>query len=184
MRHFYFTLLLLLCSGFLYSQPKVSDDYIAWSATRKLTANDFIIKTKDLQSNTSFAQFYMDYQVGGFSFMANNFNKKVGNYFIKSGSWMDTTYNVSKSIRCQQTLFDIAEIYARQFRKELKANKRKILGGTNFIKEINDKIVSDMAKRRIDYDTETKFGSDAAKQAEWENEIWIELKGLKEFGRE
>ncbi|KAA9034566.1 hypothetical protein FW778_22275 [Ginsengibacter hankyongi] len=55
----------------------MSDDFIEWSATRKLTENDFIIKTKDLQSNTSFAQFYMDYQVSGFSFMSNNFNKKV-----------------------------------------------------------------------------------------------------------
>ena len=183
MRQFCFTLLLLLSGNFLFSQSRVNNDYIAWSSTRRLTANDFIIKTKDLQTTTSFAQFYMDYQVGGFDFMSKNLNKKVGNYFIKSGSWIDTTYSISKSIRYQQTLFDLAEIYARQFRKELKANKRKILGGTNFIKELNSKIVSDMSKRRIDYDTETKFGSDAAKQAEWENEIWIELKGLKEYGR-
>lgn len=43
MRQFRFTLLLLLSSSFLFSQAKVSDDYIAWSPTRKLTAGDFII---------------------------------------------------------------------------------------------------------------------------------------------
>jgi len=171
-----------LYSSFLFSQSKESDDYIPWSSTRKLTANDFIIQTKDLQTTTSFAQFYMDYQVGSFDFMSKNFNKKVGNYFIKSGSWLDTTYDTGKSIRYQQTLFDIAEIYARQFRKELKAKKNKIFGGTNFIKELNAKIISDFSKRRIEYDTETEYGSDAAKQAEWENEIQVELNELKYFG--
>ena len=75
MRQFCFTLLLLLCSSFLFSQSKVSDDYIEWSPTRKLTANDFII------------------------------------------------------------------------------------GGASFIKELYAKIVSNMTKRRIEYDTDTKFAT-------------------------
>lgn len=182
MKKICFTLQLLLFCTIGFCQSKPNDDYISWSATRKLTINDFIIKTKDLQTSPSFAQFNIGYQVNGMDFMSRNFNKKVGNYFIKSASWIDTTFDIVKSIRYQQTLFDIAEIYARQFRKDLKAKKNKFLSGTDFIKELNAKIVSDFSKRRIEYDTDTKYATEAAKQSEWETEIQVELNALKDFG--
>ena len=36
MRQFCFTILLLLCRGFLFSRAKVNDDYIEWSGKRRL----------------------------------------------------------------------------------------------------------------------------------------------------
>jgi len=161
-----------------------NDNYIFWSSTKKLTADDFGIKTRNGETNPSFAQFSVDYQVNGFDFMTKNFNKKVRNYLIKSASWIDTTTNVSVSLLYQQTLFDICEIYTRQFRKSLKENRKKIANGLQIVEEMNQKAMTDFSNRRVVYDRETNFGTIQEKQNEWELQIQKELNDLKEFSSE
>ncbi len=161
-----------------------NDNYIFWSSTKKLTSDDFGIKTRNGETNPSFAQFSVDYQVNGFDFMTKNFNKKVRNYLIKSASWIDTTTNVSVSLRYQQTLFDICEIYTRQFRKSLKENRKKIANGLQIVEEMNQKAMTDFSNRRVVYDRETNFGTIQEKQNEWELQIQKELYDLKEFSSE
>ena len=48
-------------------------------------------------------------------------------------------------------------------------------------KELNNKIMTDFSKRRVDYDRETKFGTDIQKQKEWETQIQKELLELNDF---
>ncbi len=180
-----FTILVLtICSATVFGQNTVNNNFFFWSSTHKLSLTDFVIKTKDLETTPSFAQFSVDYQVGGFDFMTKNFNKKVRNYMIKSASWIDTTYDVEASLKYQRTLFDICEIYTRKFRKDLKENKKKIAGGTQFVEELNSKAMTDFSNRRVEYDRETKLGSDTDKQAEWELQIKKELDELREFANE
>lgn len=180
-----FTILLLLISiGCSFGQNKPDPNFIFWSSKHKFTADDFAIKTKNLETSPSFAQFSMDYQVGGFDFLTKNFNKKIRNYMIKSASSIDTTTDVEASLRYQQTLFDICEIYTRQFRKELKDNRKKIASGLQFVEELNSKAMTNFANRRVEYDRETKFGTIADKQFEWEKQIQTELNELKEFSNE
>lgn len=168
----------------VFSQTSKNDNLVFWSSTRKLTIDDFIIKTKNGETNPSFAQFSVDYQVSGFDFMTKNFNKKVRNYFIKSASWIDTTSNVSNSLRYEQTLFDMCEIYTRQFRKAVKENRKKIASGTQFVDELNQKVMTDFSNRRVAYDGESNFGQISEKQTEWELQIQNELNELKEFANE
>jgi hypothetical protein len=97
---------------------------------------------------------------------------------------MDTTINVQQSLAYQQTLFDMCEIYTRQFRKALKENRKTIAKGTAIAEELNNRFMTDFAKRRIDYDRETKFGSDEPKQKEWESQIQNELTELSEYAYE
>lgn len=131
------------------------NDYLSWSAATKLSVRDFIIRKSYLPSSPCFAQFSMQFEgVNGFDWMKKNLNKKVHNYFIRSASWIDTTYDTSSSIRYQQTLFDICEIYTRQSRKALKENKRKIITGSDFVSDLNAKAMSDFANRRLQYDNE------------------------------
>ncbi len=153
---------------------------VFWSATKKLTVDDFGIKVSN-ENNPSFAQFSVDYQVNGFDFMTKNFNKKVRNYIIVSASWIDTTSNVLESLRYQQTLFDLCEIYTRQFRKELKENRKKIASGTQFVEELNQKIMTDFTNRRVIYDRDTNYGLVTDKQLFWENQIQKELEELKDY---
>ena len=172
-------LLFLLIAPFSWGQ--LSNDYLLWSGTRKLTVDDFIIKTHKLETTPSFGQFLMDYQINGFSFLTKNFNKKVRNQFIKTASWIDTTTNVQQSLVYQQTLFDICEIYTRQFRKALRANRKKIAKGTTIAEELNKHFMTEFAKRRIEYDRETIFASDKLKQKKWESQLHKELTELADY---
>ena len=161
-----------------------NDNYLYWSASRKLMLNDFAIKTSDGKAGTSAAQYYFSYEVNSFDFMTKNFNKKVHNCIIRSASWIDTTYDVKTSLRYQQTLFDLAEVYARHFRKDLKDNRKKLLKGTDFIKDLNSKNMTDFAKRQIEYNDDTQFGTNRVMQERWEQQIQLELNQLKAFAQE
>lgn len=181
MKWFYLTVLFLIASGNAICQTTQSEDVLPWSSTRKLQVEDFSIKVRDSLTAPSFAQFHIDYKLTGFDFMSKNFNKKVRHYMIKSASWIDTTANVAQLLQYEQTLFDLSEIYARQLRKEIKANRKKIGFGMKFIDELSNKILTDFSKRRIAYDTETRNGRDAIPQKQWEVQIQKELEALKEF---
>ena len=162
---------LLLVTSKSFSQTTLNK--LLWSPTHKLTVDDFSIKTKQLETTISFAQFSIDYE--SFGFFTKNFNNKVRNWLIKSASWIDTTIDVNLSLRYQQSLFDISEIYVRQLRCALKKNRKKLLSGNKIVDELNTIYMAAFAQRRIDYDRETKFGSDESKQMQWEKQIQNEL---------
>lgn len=178
-----FILLAFFSSSFAFAQTS-NDNYIFWSSSKKLTVDDFGIKTKNGETNPSFAQFSVDYQVNGLDFMTKNFNKKVRNYLIKSASWIDTTINISVSLRYQQTLFDVCEIYTRQFRKSLKENRKRIASGLQIVEDLNQKAMTDFSNRRVIYDKETNFGTIQDKQIEWVLQIQKELDELKDYTSE
>ena len=179
MRQIFFTVILFSINycGLSQNHP----DFLYWSATNKLTVDDFGIKKNNSQSGSCFAQFSMECSVTGFDFMTKKFNKKVRNAIIKTASWIDTTYNVDYSLRYQQTLFDLAEIYTRRFRKELRENRKQIAKGLAIVEELNSKISADFAKRRLQYDSETKSGTDNEKQLIWEDLIRKELQELDDY---
>lgn len=164
----------------LSAQEKASEDFLSWSATRKLTTDDFHIK-KGSATSSSFGQFSIGYSVKGFDFLNKNLNKRIFNHFIRTASWIDTTADLTIALKYQQTLFDISEVYARKFRQLLKANKKRMLMGLEFVHELESQIMSEFARRRLAYDEETKYATDAEKQKDWENQIQTELEQLKEF---
>ncbi|GAA4738806.1 hypothetical protein [Flavisolibacter ginsenosidimutans] len=172
----------LLCVCFAHTlcaqQPK---GYLLWSNAKRLTVDDFSIKTKSAASTPSFAQFTIDYEVNGFSFLTKNFNKKVHNYFMPAASWIDTTADIAQNLRYQQTLFDLAEIYTRQFRKALRENRKQFLKNVNIGADLNKQFISAFAQRRVMYDEETNFGTNEAKQAAWRSQIEKELTELADF---
>lgn len=123
----------------------------------------------------SFVQFSVDYQVSSMDFLTKNFNKKVRNTIIKSASWIDTTADVA------QALFDLCEIYTRQFRKALKDNRKKLVKGTDIARELNEQTMAAFAQRRLDYDKATRNSMDEAAQLEWEAQIQKELSDLQDY---
>ena len=156
-------------------------DYLLWKTNHRLTIDDFGIKRSISNSGLSFAQFTIEHSVSGLDFMTKKFNKKVRNYMIKSASWIDTTQNVEYSLKYQQTLFDIAEIYARKFRKELQENRKQIAKGVSIVNDINAKLSADFAKRRLEYDSETNSGLNTQKQTIWDEQISKELQELADY---
>ncbi|NLN95810.1 MAG: hypothetical protein GX128_06550 [Bacteroidales bacterium] len=175
-----FAFLVIIINSTIALGQTGNGNLVFWSATKKLTVEDFGIKVRN-ENNPSFAQFSVEYQVNGFDFLTKNFNKKVRNYVIVSASWIDTTNNVLESLRYQQTLFDLCEIYTRQFRKELKENRKKIASGIHVVEELHQKIMTEFANRRVVYDIETNYGLLTDKQLNWENQIQKQLEELKDY---
>ena len=169
-----------------FSQNLSTDsNYIFWSKDRRLNQNDFQIKVAHVASSYSFAQYSFDYKINSALFgLPKDYKKKIRNYFIKSASWIDTTYSVTTSIKYQQTLFDLAEIYVREFRKSIYTNRKKMAWGRLKIDELNAEAMTAFSNRRVKYDLATNFGSIADKQKEWEILIANELDDLKDFSSE
>ncbi len=179
MRVFVFVLLMIV-SGCLSAQNQ-NRDIILWSDVRRLTIEDFAFDIDDKAVSTTFAQFYMEHNVNGFDFLTKNFNQKVRNNFICSASWIGPSANKELALMYQQTLFDICEIYTREFRKLLKENRRRFWNGVEFVSDLNNQVITEFAKRRTDYETQTEFGNNLLKQHEWELQIRKELDALKDF---
>lgn len=175
-----YIILFLLTFNIFHSQTN-DDNLVLWNPNKKLTIDDFGIKTTKENGQISYGQFSIDSNIKGFDFLTKNFNKKVRNYFIKSASWIDTTKDVEISLKYQQTVFDISEIYAREFRKELKNKRKQIFKGFQILDELNQKSTTDFSNRRLQYDNETNYGTIADKQIEWEKQIQKELEESKEY---
>ena len=174
---------LLLASPVL-PQDKDDDNIVLWSADKKLSLDDFGIKTKNMESGATSAQFMVDYKISGLNFLTKNFNKKVRNYMIKSASQIDTTGNVPVYLLYQQTLFDICEVYTRQFRKALRENRKKLLKSTAIAEDLNNEIMTAYALRRGQYTQETNAANYSDKQKEWQMQIAKELEELADFAYE
>jgi hypothetical protein len=182
-----FTFLFLIVVAVATGQSRPADsNYIFWSKDRKLQLSDFEIKTGPVGNTYSFAQFGLDYILeSNFLFgLPKDYKKKIRNYMIKGASWMDTAYDVHSSIRYQQTLFDLAEIYVRKFRESVYDNRKTLARRKLRIEDINAQIMTEFSKRRVVYDRETGFATIPLKQMEWETTIANELEELKDFSAE
>lgn len=178
--NFKYILFFFFIFSLLHSQTS-DDNIVLWNSDKKLTVDDFGIRITKEDDQMSYGQFSIDSNIKGFDFLTKNFNKKVRNYFIKSASWINTKKNVETSLKYQQTVFDLSEIYARKFRKELKNNRKKILKGFQILDELNQKAVTDFSNRRLQYNNETNYGTIKNKQIEWEKQIQNELEANKEY---
>ena len=103
---------------------------------------------------------------------------------IKSASQIDTTANVKESLIFQQTLFDLCEIYTREFRKALRDNRKTIISGTETIKELDHQLMTKFVNRKSEYTLDTNSSCNPTKQKEWETQIAKELEILKDFAYE
>lgn len=173
----------LIFSTELSQAQESKAEKLSWSATQKLQLSDFTIKTAAPKEPSSHAEFSITYKAGGKELLSSNLNKRVLNEFIRSGSWIDTTQDVQQALRYQQASFDLCEVYVRQFRKALYDNKPKIRR-LSFVDELNETYTNAYSKRRLEYDLETKAGTDLATQEKWEALITQELLLLKEYALE
>lgn len=184
MKTLIFSLLLFTLSIVTYAQKVITNDsnYVFWDQNRPLLVTDFKIKTGN-SASTSFGQFTMDYNIGSAFTLSlpKNYKEKIRNYLIKSASSIDTTAQLNTTIKYQQTLFDMAEIYTRKFRKSIYENRKKIIWGKIVVDELNAEAMTAFANRRFRYELETISGTEVIKQKEWEMMLKKELMELESF---
>ena len=173
-------LLFFTCLGTTaFSQKKTNQEFVLWDSDNKPTINDFIFKKSDSTHNFCNAVFIMEYYKAPFSFKP--LNKQFTNSMLKSASWIDTALNISYQITYLQTLFDIQEIYTRQWRK---AFSEKTSASRQNLKKTQNKVIADAINRQQQYRADIMSAGAATSnpiQAKWEEAIQIELKQLEDF---
>ncbi|TXD56116.1 hypothetical protein ES044_17375 [Polaribacter sp. IC066] len=175
-------ILSIICFNLSFGQ-KLQDGQKRWNSEKKLTVNDFKIKISDENNEAVFSQFVISYSAQGFDFLKRNLNNKIGNIFFGNASWIDTTKvkDIDKQLKFQQAQFDLAEIQARKFRKELFIKKWKISKGFDIMNKISNEIMTEFSEIRLKLIRETEGGQNKQKFSEWKEKIENKLKELNEF---
>lgn len=157
---------------------------ILWNAEKKLTIEDFKIKINDNNNEASYSQFMISHSISGFDFMKRNLNQKITNIFLGNASWIDKSIDIQKQLEYQQMQFDIAEIYARKFRKRAFINKGQIAKGFDIINKINNDIMSELSEERMKFVKETDNGRNLEIMSKWKKNISAQLTELNQFSYE
>ncbi|MFD1294983.1 hypothetical protein ACFQ5N_14155 [Lutibacter holmesii] len=157
-----------------------------WSSENKLKKEDYKIKVNNINNDIIYTQITISHKVSGFDFFKKNFNKNVENIFLGNASWIDSTKikNLNEQIEFQQLQFDLAEVEARKFRKEILKNRKQIAKGFNIINQISNDILAEFSEVRLQIMLETESGENKQKIFEWKEKIAAELIELNDFSYE
>lgn len=168
---------------FVFCQTVIAQDIeLPWTKDRKLTWNDF-------QATPDYNHPYAAITYSGMSYgfsaeivrgkVAVNYT--VNSFFVANKSWVKRRYvRDSVLLEHEQLHFDITELFARKFRKELS----EMVFTKNVkaeIKAIYHKITKEKAKLQELYDVETDHSKNAKAQKMWENKIATQLQKLNSF---
>jgi hypothetical protein len=111
-------LIIILLFKFVLSFKEDTDSFIYWNKEKRLTWQDY--KSNPPKTDTAVVESWVGF--GMWPYYSNDsFKIRVRSYFDPYKSW--TTVYDSLSLSHEQTHFDIAELYARKFRKILKGQK-------------------------------------------------------------
>ncbi|SHM80850.1 hypothetical protein [Polaribacter sp. KT 15] len=181
MKNFINLAFLLLLFVFPVSGQELLEGQKRWSATEKLSLEDYSIKKN--YNDAILSQFLISYESKGFDFFKKNLNSRVENISIGKGSYIDTTKinNIEKQLEFQQLQFDLAEIQARKFRKRLFLGKKKLVKGFEVMKLISNEISNEFAEIRMRFINETNNGNNLKVLEVWKSKVKSELKELNEF---
>ncbi|MDQ0477392.1 hypothetical protein [Chryseobacterium sp. MDT2-18] len=156
-------------------------DEIIWDKSRKLSTDEFHIKTDDTLSPIR-STVIISWELMGFSVFNKNFNQNVTTKIIKSASLVNPNLpNVEQLIDYQQTIFDLAEIYARKMRRDLFLNKSKLWKGFDFASEILNEHLNEFHRVQLLMDRQTNSGNDADKLKYWQDLIKTELSKTQQY---
>jgi len=101
--------------------------------------------------------------------------------FNEDKSWKDAKRINDYYLLHEQKHFDIAEIFARKLRKEVKEKIKNSSDFDKYFKGIYNTISNDYRNFQITYDKVTEHGINKEKQAEYNELISSELENLKNF---
>jgi hypothetical protein len=107
---------------------------------------------------------------------------------LPAQSWMATELRrspteVARTLRHEQTHFDISEVYARRIRRKFAEMYDPCSFSEEALQEFSDKLVRDEAKEQSRYDGETNHGRTAGTQADWDRQVAAWLDSLSKYGQ-
>jgi predicted secreted Zn-dependent protease len=168
----YSSLLFFLPSRYQMHESNLID----WHADRKLTWADFQAAPVKDSPNAALTSTTITVELG---YTRDTLTYHIRCQFDKSKSWVSIKNDYILSH--EQGHFDIAEIYARRFSRELRTQK---IRSSNFKKDFDKMYAGIMRQqhaRQLDYDAETNYSINKRKQEEWLKKIEEELKALEPY---
>jgi len=169
MKHFVkaiFTLLFLSPAWVSSQEQPVPSPFLEetleWSATRKLTWNDYWASP---DPNSDAAASTTTYLTISYNITNTNFSFKIESKFSKSRSW--GLYKTAYILSHEQGHFDISEIFARKLYKKMLEYKFDRKNYQKDLKKIYQDILDEKKEMQEKYDSETNHSINKEKQAEW-----------------
>lgn len=155
-----------------------AQDKIFWSENRKLVWEDFQSKNQPNTSKAAATTFC------GISYLLNSPTKKfsskevkIESFFVPSKSWAHSDHKTDLVLMHEQSHFDIAELFARRFRKLI---SDKILDAKTLQKHYTN-VYESYKDFQQDYETVTNHGRIREKQLEYSEKINQEIEKLSDF---
>ena len=102
-------------------------------------------------------------------------------YFSSKESWVCSDQKTEDILKHEQGHFDLTEIYARMFRKQVMAATFTFKNLKDKYNKIHTEIISGWNKEQNLYDKETDHGIDSTKQHQWLKDIAKRLDELKAY---
>ena len=179
---FLYSILLVSCAGLNSPQYSSIDEnsIVRWDENRKLTWNDFQgepIKNASVSSEL-LIQMPANFNKAAL-FLSSNFNVEC--YFVKNGSWVDSSKATEQLLKYNQSIFDIYELYARKLRKKFEETEFGVSDPTDKFNSIYHNNSEALSKELINYRKETELGINKNKIDEWSIKIANMLKELENY---
>jgi hypothetical protein len=158
-------------------------DAIPWSATRRLSWNDFqgIAPTRgDASALTSYSLFH------GAACTGKTFEFRVVAAFLPRQSWVQpsvlgSAIENSRTLRHEQTHFDLSEVHARRMRRYFSELFEPCVKTAEELDALAQKYVREESAAQRRYDEETNHGRVPKKQTEWDAEVGRLLASLGKY---
>ena len=149
---------------------------IPWSASRKLTWDDFKGTPDTHSSNAALTSSNINIE---FSYDEKGFQYSIKCNFDKNRSWV--RIKNSEVLAHEQGHFDIAEIYARKLNKLLKGYHFNAKTASTDVNQLYENTMKQHRQTQTQYDQETDYSRNKTKQATWLQNLADELKSLEDF---
>jgi len=172
--------IVLIC--FLFSVEAFSQK-ISWKEDRKLKWENFQspVSRKGNPDVVAYTNCGWEYTVVKSSNPKAAVEFNIQTIFNEDKSWKDAKKINDYYLLHEQKHFDIAELFARKLRKEVKEKIKTSSDFDKYFKEIYSTISNDYRNFQITYDKVTEHGINKEKQAEYNELISSELENLKNF---
>ena len=161
-------------------------DGLIWSADRPLTIADFKgaapAVTGQEGARTAYSLF------NGALCTGQRFQYSVIAAVLPGQSWMSPTVRASteisaRTLRHEQTHFDLTEVHARRLRKTFAEMTQPCTRTEAQLRAVSERVIRDEALEQRRYDDATNHGRNTAQQTVWDREVAARLAEAARFGR-
>lgn len=169
--------------GFLLSSILYFSQEILWKPDVKLQWSDFKNPVNP-NKNEAIASTYCGWKVEAEKSQTNPKSPvkiSIFVYFDSLKSWKNAEKTSENTLKHEQKHFDICELFARKFRKEIKEKIKNSGDFDRFFKTINEKYSKEYREFQIMYDSETDHGRELDRQKIYDDFITSELETYKDY---